>query len=70
VATKLYKLTFRARSLADVHDEVGRRGGLVVRIDQRADETTAYFEADDRAGAGRESGDEAREVSLDEVTKI
>jgi hypothetical protein len=65
---KLYKRTFKGRSLADVQNEVGRSGGVVVRIDQDGDSTTAYFEADDRIEAAAKA--DAKEASLDEVTKI
>jgi hypothetical protein len=65
---KLYKRMFKGRSLADVHYEVGQSGGVVVRIDQDGDSTTAYFEVDDRAESIKTA--DMKEVSLDEVTKM
>lgn len=44
-----------------------------MRIDQQGDETTVSYEADDRVQpdrAGKASVDDAREVSLDDVTKL
>lgn len=70
MAMKLYKRTFKGRSLADVHQEVGQSGGVVVRVDQDGDSTTAYFEADDRIQAAKAYAAEVKEASLDEVTKI
>ena len=73
MATKLYKQTFKGRpAVAEVHEQIGRRGGLVVRIDQSDAGTTAYFEAHDTAGPAdaRESAGDIQEVSLEEVTKI
>jgi hypothetical protein len=73
MATKLYKQTFKGRpTVAEVHEQIGRRGGLVVRIDQSDAGTTAYFEAPETAGpsAGKKSGEKIEEVSLKEVTKI
>ena len=66
---KFYKVTFKGRSLKDVHDDIGQRGGMVVRIDQQADEITGYYEADDQAPGARAAGD-AKEVSLQEVTRV
>lgn len=73
MATKLYKQTFKGRpTVAEVHEQIGRRGGLVVRIDQSDAGTTAYFEAHEMAGpaAAKESVENIEEVSLKEVTKI
>lgn len=73
MATKLYKQTFKGRpTIAEVHDEIGRRGGLVMRIDQSDAGTTAYFEAHESVGAPttREATQNLEEVSLKEVTKI
>jgi len=42
MATKYYKQTFKGRSLADVESDIGKRGGLIVRIDQQADQITGY----------------------------
>ena len=70
MATKFYKRSVKGLSLTDVQNDIGRRGGLVVRIDQQGDETTVYYEADDRVRADKASVDDAREVSLDEVTKL
>lgn len=70
MATKLYKQTFKGRRAADVHDEIGRRGGIMVRLDQSGDTVTAYFEADDRAGAAGKAAEGATEVTLDDVMKI
>jgi hypothetical protein len=68
MAMKLYKQTFKGRSLADVQEEVGRSGGQLVRIDQEGESTTAYFEVDDRLKTMK--GTDAKAVSLKEVTKI
>lgn len=73
MATKLYKQTFKRRVTAgEVHEEIGRRGGLVLRIDQSARATTAYFEADEQAlrSYARESAENVKEASLKEITKI
>ena len=70
MATKFYKRSVKGLSLADVQNDIGRRGGLVVRIDQQGDETTVYYEADDRVRADKAYVDDALEVSLDEVTKL
>ena len=73
MATRFYKRSVKGLSLADVHNDVGRRGGLVMRIDQQGDETTVYYEADDRPRpdqADKAYADDAREVSIDEVTKL
>jgi len=69
MATKYYKQTFKSRSLADVESDIGKRGGLIVRIDQQADQIIGYYAADDAAPAGAAAGD-ATEVKLDEVTKV
>lgn len=73
MATKLYKQTFKGRpTAAEVHEQIGGRGGLVVRIDQSDAGTTAYFEAHETTGsaAAKEPVEGLEEVSLDEVTKI
>src|SRR5688500_17806521 len=76
MATKLYKQTFKGRpTLAEVHEEIGRRGGMMVRVDQSDAGTTAYFEASeaqDKAGlaGAKEDGAAIEEVSVKEVTKI
>ena len=70
MATKFYKRSVKGLSLADMQNDIGRRGGLVVRIDQQGDQTTVYYEADDRVRADKAHGDDALEVSLDEVTKL
>jgi hypothetical protein len=70
---KLYKQTFKAgATVPEVHEEIGRRGGMVVRIDQSDRGTTAYFEAGELTGPaqGKEAAVNIEEVSLDEVTKI
>lgn len=70
---KLYKQTFKGRpTVPEVHEEIGRRGGLVVRIDQGDIATIAYFEADDMAtlAFAKEAEENIEEVSLEEVTKI
>jgi hypothetical protein len=59
---KLYKRTFKGRSVAEVHQEVGRAGGLMIRLDQDGDVLTAYFEADDH-------GTDTKEASRDEITR-
>ncbi len=71
MATKLYKQTFKdRRSLADVHAEIGQRGGLVVRVDQSEAGTTVYFEAQETPVAGKKAAEKIEEVSLKDVTKV
>ena len=73
MATKFYKRSVKGLSLADVQNDVGRRGGLVMRIDQQGDETTVYYEADTSPRPDQTDKayvDDAREVSLDELTKL
>jgi hypothetical protein len=70
MATKLYKQTFKGRpNLSEVHEEIGRRDGVIVRIDQSDAGTIAYFEAHETAAAKAAVGN-IEEVSLKEVTKI
>ena len=67
MANKRYKQTFKGRTgLPEVHEAIGRRGGLVVRIDQTDAGTTAYFEADEAAAKEMK----AEESSLKEITRI
>lgn len=70
MAKKIYKRLFKGSSLDVVHAEIGQRGGVVLRIDQRGDETTAYYEADEK-GPSREKAVSYEEhvVSVEEVTK-
>jgi hypothetical protein len=68
MTTKLYKRTFKGRSVTDVLDEIGSHGGLVLRIERRGDEATAYYESDDSMPLDTDVADSQREVSLDEVT--
>jgi hypothetical protein len=73
MATKLYKRTFKGRpNLSEVHDEIGRHGGVIVRIDQSDAVTIAYFERHEMPGlaATKEAVANIEEVSLKEVTKI
>lgn len=72
MATKLYKQTFKGRpNVAEVHEQIGRRGGLVVRIDQSDTGTIAYFEAHETVepATAKGSTENIEEVSLKEVTK-
>ena len=73
MAMKLYKQTFKGRpSLLKVHEEIGRHGGVIVRIDQSRAGTIAYFEAHKTAEptAAKAAVGNIEEVSLKEVTKI
>jgi len=73
VATKLYKQTFKGRpNVSEVHEEIGRHGGVIVRIDQSDAGTVAYFEAHETAEptAAKAAVGNIEEVSLKEVTKI
>ena len=63
---KIYKQTFKKLNVSKVHDEIGRNGGLVMRIDQSDEETIAYFEAD--PAVAKEASKDVEEVSLKEVT--
>jgi hypothetical protein len=72
MATKLYKQTFSHRpNAAEVHEEIGRRGGVIMRIDQSEAATVAYFEADESlASDSKPGGGKLEEVSMKEVTKV
>jgi hypothetical protein len=70
MAKKIYKRLFIGSSLDDVHAEIGRRGGVVLRVNQKGDETTAYYEADERVPSrDKATTYEERVVSIKEVTK-
>jgi hypothetical protein len=72
MATKHYKQTFKGRpSIDEIHDEVGRRGGVLLRLDQSASGMVAYFEADDRAAGDRnEQQGKLEEVTMNDVLKM
>jgi hypothetical protein len=72
MATKHYRQTFKGRpSIEEVHDEVGRRGGLILRIDQSASGVVAYFEADERTASDRkEEKGKLEEVALKDIARI
>ena len=70
MAKKVYKRLFKGSSLDNVHAEIGQRGGMILRVDQRGDETTAYYEAEERAPQSKNAARyDERVVSLKEVTK-
>jgi hypothetical protein len=72
MAKKIYKRLFKGSSLEHVHAEIGQRGGVVLRVDQTGDETTAYYEADERVTQSQSKSAasyEERVVSIKEVTK-
>jgi hypothetical protein len=68
MTTKLYRQTFKNLGLSEVHDEVGRNGGLVVRIDQTDEETIAFFEAD--PDIAQEYSKDLEEVSVKQVMDL
>jgi hypothetical protein len=70
MATHIYKRAFKGQSLDNIHAEIGKRGGVVVRIDRKGEETTAYYEADSPGPSTEAVGYDEREVSVEEVTKI
>jgi hypothetical protein len=71
---KHYKTTFKGEKSADeIHNAVGKGGGMVTRIDVGKGETHVYFTGGE--GHGRNLGalgasGEPKEVSEDEVRKI
>lgn len=67
---KIYQQGFSGRTVADVHREIGRRGAVLVRLDQAGDKITAYFEIDERALADSKGAADVREVSAVDVMKI
>lgn len=72
MANKIYKQTFKgAASVAEIHEKIGRHGGVIVRTDQTEGEITAYFAAPDSAAAQfKTAGEHVEEVSIKDVTKV
>ncbi len=68
MTTKLYKKTWKGRqALSEVHEAIGQRGGLIMRVDQTDTSTTAYFEAGESA---KGDSKDIEAASLEEVTKV
>jgi hypothetical protein len=73
MATKYYRLKLQGEPSADeIHRNVGKHGGLVMRVHREKGETHVYYagaEGGDPGAAGK-GAEGASEVSLDEVTKL
>lgn len=72
MANKFYKQTFNGRqSVQEVHDEIGRRGGLIVRIDQYDASVVAFYEAEAAPQPGdKDTHGKVEEVSLKDIIKM
>ena len=66
---KHYKASFKGEKSSDeIHNAVGKGGGLITRIDVGKGETHVYFTGGE--GHGKNLGAEPKEVSEDEVKKV
>lgn len=71
---KHYKASFKGeRSVDEIHNAVGRGGGLITRIDVGKGETHVYFSGGEEHGKNLKAlgvSGEPGEVSEDDVKKV